>query len=202
MCSSSSSSILWVALGILAHGQGPLRSAHAQQQCPCIRSTPWGRLSNNDKSHAQTLGYNAGTWDMLDFAEARVEWGRWADLSAERREAAGALGYADAATWDCCINHYYDYDYDELKLNNPEAFDAVVALGYSKQYWDGPEWRYDPPLIEAKTWCDSVTSDQEDICVNKTEIGALKTLCYSPSRYRAEPLSGRAATGYVGYEHC
>ena len=201
MCSSSSS-ILWIALGILAHGQGPLRSAHAQAQCPCIRSTPWGRLSNNDKSHAQTLGYNAGTWDMLDFAEARVEWQRWADLSAERREAAAALGYADAATWDCCINHYYDYDYDELKLNYPEAFDAVVALGYSKQYWDGPEWRYDPPLIEAKTWCDSVTSDQEEICVNSAEIEALKTLCYSPSRYRAEPLSGRAATGYVGYEHC
>eukprot|EP00563_Minutocellus_polymorphus_P020795 CAMPEP_0197717878 /NCGR_PEP_ID=MMETSP1434-20131217/2253_1 /TAXON_ID=265543 /ORGANISM="Minutocellus polymorphus, Strain CCMP3303" /LENGTH=236 /DNA_ID=CAMNT_0043302459 /DNA_START=136 /DNA_END=847 /DNA_ORIENTATION=+ len=181
----SSSSIIWV-VGIIGNGQG-LRSAHAQDQqdqqqmqyhrCPCIRSTPWDLLSNKHKSLAQTLGYEAETWDMLDFSSARVESRRWTTLSAEKQDAAQALGYDDLATWDCCINHYEAYDYDELRLINvPEAFDAIVTLGYSKQYWNGPEWRYDPPLVEAKTWCDNVTSIQEDVCVNRKEIEALMAL--------------------------
>ena len=203
--------LLFVGGIIDSASHGAVRPAHAQEQqhkkCPCVRATPWDLLSNNDKKAARTLGYEAETWDMLDFASARVESRRWTSLSAEKQDAAQSLGYADAATWDCCINHYEAFEYDELQLNVPEAYAAIVTLGYSKQHWNGPEWRYDPPLVGAKTWCDNVTSDEEDICVNTAEIDALRTLCYSPSRYRSEPLSGRAMVGgggtqYVGYDHC
>ena len=205
-------SLLLFVSGIIdSASHGAVRPVHAQEQqhkqCPCVRATPWDLLSNNDRTAARTLGYEAETWDMLDFGSARVESRRWTSLSAERQDAAQRLGYADATTWDCCINHYDAYEYDELQLTVPEAFAAIVTLGYSKQYWNGPEWRYDPPLVEAKTWCGNVTSEEEDICVNAEEIDALKTLCYSPSRYRSEPLSGRAMVGgggtqYVGYDHC
>ena len=195
---------LLLFVGGIAHAQ----DQQQHKQCPCVRATPWDSLSNNDRTAARTLGYDAETWDMLDFASARVESQRWTSLSAKQQNAAQRLGYVDATTWDCCINHYYAYSYDELQLTLPEAHAAVVTLGYTKQYWNGPEWRYDPPRVEAKTWCDQVTSDEEDICVNAAEIDALRTLCYSPSRYRAEPLSGRAIIGgdggtqYVGYDHC
>ena len=107
-------SIVLVVSGII--GSGAVRPALALQeqhkQCPCVRATPWDLLSNNDKTAARTLGYEAETWDMLDFGSARVESRRWTSLSAEKQDAAQSLGYADAATWDCCINHYEAFEYD------------------------------------------------------------------------------------------
>ena len=191
-------SLLWTVgiLGSCGRGQGQ------QLRCPCVRSTPWDSLSNNHQAAAQTLGYQAESWDMRDFGKARVESRRWTSLSPERQEAAQTLGYA-ASTWDCCINHYEAYEYEELQLQVPLAHAAIVSLGYSKPYWNGPEWRYDPPRVEAKTWCTDVTSEEEDVCVNPAEIDALRTLCYSPSRFRDEPLSGPGADGaYVGYDYC
>lgn len=123
-------------------------------------------------------------------------------------EVVGGLGY-NQQTWDCCINHYEAYDWVELQTLLPEVHDAIRdGLGYFQSYWDGPKWKSaEVPLVEAKTWCDNVTSVQEDVCLTEKEVEAVKTLCYSPSGYRGEPMSGRGLVGgggttFVGPEHC
>ena len=200
--------IVWLLLALLSTPYALSQSASPPDisECPCIRYVPWDSLPGTAKASAQALRYDSDTWDRLDFATAAVESNRWSDLSADERSAASQLGY-DQRTWDCCVNHYEDYSWSELETDVPTIGEAMQKLGYTQPYWDGPKSRTPAPLVEVKTWCANVTSAEEDVCLTGAEVEDVKLLCYSPSEYRSEPMSGRGLVGgggtrFVGPEHC
>lgn len=190
-----------------AHAQSASSSLPPQiSECPCARYTPWDSLSDTERTSAETVGYDSDTWDWLDFATARVETKRWSALTVAKQTAAMGLGY-DQRTWDCCINHYEGYGWVGLAQEIPAMSAAVQELGYTRSNWDAGGSKTKTPLVEVKTWCANVTSAEENLCLTNAEVENVRILCYSPSEYRNEPMSGRGLVGgggtrFVGPDHC
>lgn len=141
-----------------------LLSASAQEfpfPRPDKRYVPFGALSGEDQSTAQNaLGYTSITWNVPGLAP--VEKLGWWQFSAAQKAGAEALGYTENQ-WDCFINHYLTYTWDELAAEGLTG--ALETLGWTQNSWEGSGAS---PDSESKWWGQ----------LTQTEKEAARKLCY------------------------
>lgn len=122
---------------------------------PSFRFVPWEALKDQEKAMAGEAGYEEKTWNKP--GSNKLEHLCFESVSA-KNEAAGnalaALGFSEES-WDCFVNHYRDYDWDELEKYGVQK--SFVALGWTEKAWeDGPE-----PDAEGKYWKDLTSTEHK-----------------------------------------
>ena len=111
-----------------------------------VRYQPWTKLSPEDKSIAEQLGYDETNWNKL--GSNPVKNLNWERLPCNQNNAARALGY-DLYSWDCWQNHFQSYRWIYLDVLYVQAGQWWKTLG-----WDIYKWnRYqDPPESDGMSW--------------------------------------------------
>lgn len=128
---------------------------------PSKRYTPFQSLSGEDQATAQnSLGYTSITWNVP--ALAPVEQLGWWQLTDTQKSGAQALGFTENQ-WDCYINHYLTYTWDELSAAGLTTY--LETLGWSQESWEGSG---ESPVSESKWW-GQLTAAEKD---------AARQLCY------------------------
>eukprot|EP00578_Thalassiosira_sp_NH16_P032291 CAMPEP_0181078680 /NCGR_PEP_ID=MMETSP1071-20121207/1615_1 /TAXON_ID=35127 /ORGANISM="Thalassiosira sp., Strain NH16" /LENGTH=422 /DNA_ID=CAMNT_0023160011 /DNA_START=127 /DNA_END=1395 /DNA_ORIENTATION=- len=129
---------------------------------PAFRYMPFAKLDTTSQNIAmEKLGYMETTWNNHGLAP--IERKGWPALTSNERDAALQLGFTQG-TWDCFINHYEHYSWEELA-------DMNVQEHFSKLGWDESYWNQEAegvPYTEARWW-DQLTSNEKD---------AANKLCY------------------------
>jgi len=138
---------------------------------PCNREryVEWEELSEDMISNATVLGYDNVSWNTPN-VELPVESNTWFTLGAAT-EYVENLGF-DALSWDCYINHYDGYFWNELQYLNFDEY--MIDLGWNESTWNG-----ELPPPEEKKWSDLTDS----------EIVAADNLCYTYESWGKLPLS-------------
>lgn len=145
--------------------------------CPAERYIQWSDLpANVDTDYLVAsqiqLHYGRDSWNQFS---SPVEEMSFDALYEDMAEAAETMGYNEDR-WDCCLNHYTNYDYDELGKEGYAHLEiAYTILGWHSDNWeDGQE----PPLTEQKDWEDLIALEQT----------AADYLCYDENSWDGEPL--------------
>jgi len=143
------------AIAILASS---LQSATAEGTFPfskpLFRFTPFHELSETYQSIAEEkLGYMEVTWNNHGIAP--IEKKGWDQLTSNERDAASMLGFAEG-TWDCFINHYEQYSWDDLALKGAQAH--YRELGWTQAHWE--HTITEVPYSEARWW-DQLTDNEK-----------------------------------------
>jgi len=106
---------------------------------PTFRFREYSELSLEQKNAAASLEYNERTWNQPGTAD--VEYMSWrsnvTNQFPEFRNATKILGFdgnESVDVWDCWINHYNDYAWDELVQNDIVSF--YIILGWTAESWD------------------------------------------------------------------
>lgn len=128
---------------------------------PESRYFSWILTSADEKTAAQTLGYDQTKWDQP--GSAAIEQKSFDGLSADEQAAAAVFGFNEER-WDCHVNHYGDYTWSELQDEGVQ--EHFTVLGWTHLSWRGDG--VDPPNSEIKNWSD--LTDQQK--------GAAKKICY------------------------
>ena len=149
--------------------------------CPAERYIEWSQLP--DKVEPEyivaskfELHYDEQYWNHFS---SPVEDMSWDTLFDDMITAGTTMGYNEDR-WDCCLNHYENFDYDELLAEDwPELQAAYKILGWDKDIWnveDLPE--HDQPKSEDKNWDE----------LNLLEQQAADFLCYNEESWNEEAL--------------
>lgn len=123
------------------------------------------------------LGYSSSTWN---YEPDEYTWNPLEEISydsdyfnRDELNEIHKLGY-DEDQWDCCINHYRDYDWEELAYwNYTEQIEAYEALGWTNETFsssDAMDW----PESELLIW-ENLTNHQQEMASSK--------LCYIPETW-------------------
>lgn len=113
---------------------------------PTIRFTPYYKLDETTRNILEEkLGYVETSWN--NFGLARVEKKRWSSLSSNERDAALLLGFHQGV-WDCFVNHYEDYTWDELATEGVQQH--YEGLGWTRGHWE--HTADGVPFSEARWW--------------------------------------------------
>jgi hypothetical protein len=121
---------------------------------PTTRWTEYSELTDEQKSIAtEGLNYTKETWNNL--GTNPIEASEFFDLSDEQKKAAKQLGFI-GATWDCDVNHYVDYSWEELEEYFLDAY--WIALGWTKRKWGIPGFA---PKSEGKYWSELTSAEQD-----------------------------------------
>lgn len=119
--------------------------------CPAERYLSWENLTNEvDAEYIVAaefeLHYTPEYWNTFTSPVEDIDWG---SLYEDMQIGAGAMGY-NLERWDCCINHYNNYDWDDLDDDEYPALQlSMEVLG-----WDNHSWTtsVDEPESERNTW--------------------------------------------------
>ena len=102
------------------------------QNIPEKRYIEWAMLSDTDKGYAKdNLSYDKTSWNVP--GTNSVEGWSFHDLYDDEVEGALHLGL-DSDTWDCHINHYYGYWWEDLEKDGHDRHFSV--LGWNEDMWD------------------------------------------------------------------
>ena len=135
----------------------------------------FSELTDEQKSIAtEGLNYTKETWNNL--GTNPIEASEFFDLSDEQKKAAKQLGFI-GATWDCDMNHYVDYSWEELEEYFLDAY--WIALGWTKRKWGIPGFA---SKSEGKNWSELTSAEQD----------AAMEVCYFQ-----ESLDGISITGWT-----
>lgn len=162
----------------VAGSQGE-RKRERDSFCPVIRYIPWDELGWKNLPFGATrlrlttkLGYSARTWnfDPLLRMWNPLEDASWdSDIVQDGRFLLKRLGYEEDS-WDCCINHYEDYEWADFEIwEFTEQIAAIEALGWTEDSWESTN-ESDWPDTESMTW-DELTTLQQEMAASK--------LCYT-----------------------
>lgn len=148
-----------------------------------IRYVEWDRLTGQVKSNAALLGYTETTWNLPGMAP--IEGYRFTEVNnaflldqvgaRNNLDVVIAMGY-NQERWDCHINHYGGYSWDEL--------DQVgVKVHYRVLGWTQNSWENDPegllvPASETTLW-DSLSQAQRE---------AAEAVCFQQETWDSVPL--------------
>jgi len=146
--------------------------------CPAERYIMWQNLTGTVDAEFLAasqieLQYTEEYWNKFN---SPIEEMCWNSLYNDMITAAMTMGYDDAR-WDCCINHYRDYDYDDLENeDSPPLKVAVNILGWDKASWED----------EASRLPESEKDDWEDLTA--LEQAAADYLCYDENSWNEKSL--------------
>lgn len=101
---------------------------------PWYRYRLWDTLNGSVQAHAETLSYTNESWNLpglhtlekLSFETIRAE-------SSQLVSAIVEIGFTEYV-WDCWVNHYDDYWWEELEQFELAQYYAV--LGWNQSTWD------------------------------------------------------------------
>jgi hypothetical protein len=152
---------------------------------PEMRYTEWNSLPQEEEAYSAAvndLGYDEYTWNLPGTAEIE-------SLSYETIGLTGFLGIVGRSqqeaiqdlcltelTWDCYMNHYSDYTWEELLEEEVQGF--YQTLGWTKDNWESDN-EEDYPASENKDW--SELSDEEKTAADE--------LCYFEETWDEQDLS-------------
>ena len=155
---------------------------------PYFRYTQYSELSDDSKDAATVLGYNNNAnndWDLPNTNP--IEKSAFFSLTDDQKEAAKTLGfpiepyvgidlnnYEDSDTWDCYVNHYGGYGWDELVEYDLAQY--WEALGYNSKHWEENSTEEIPPA--AGEFWDGLTEDEQ---------AAAASLCYFEQTWNEDP---------------
>lgn len=126
---------------------------------PEWRFFPWSDMAPEEQELMREVGYTEDTWNNLETAD--FEGNDWDSLDSTQRDNLRAYG-SYQAQWNCYVNHYMDYDWFDLVLE--EVVDDFLALGWTQDTWsNGPQ---------PASW----DTDWDDL--TGTERSALWNICY------------------------
>ncbi|GAX10880.1 hypothetical protein FisN_31Hh089 [Fistulifera solaris] len=134
-----------------------------------IRYVPWTQLSDEFQSLAISLGYDMEAWDSP--GTAQVESLNFISLEKKQQEIVAAMGLTEAQ-WDCYINHYQGYSWDELPS---ETIQHLETLEWDSALWESGAG---PPETRDRAWNDLGTPERE----------AAIALCYRYETWDMIPL--------------
>jgi len=137
---------------------------------PQTRFTDWDRLSDDQRTIAEGLGYSSFSWNNLELAD--IEYGMYDTLTAFERAGINALGM-DKDMWNCWINHYASLFWDDLEQAGLAQY--YVTLGWTQDKYDNNSGS---PNTEGLYWYE-LTDEQKH---------AAAQLCYSPISWDWIPL--------------
>lgn len=110
------------------------------------------------------LHYTPITWNVVGGGFAAIELKGWIGLDFDERRGAIQLGY-NKNTWDCFIDHYRSWTWDQLRLTNVDAYLSAMELGWTRTLWDNYDGRGDDkPESDDKWWAN--LTDEEQIAAN------------------------------------
>ena len=109
-------------------------------------------LDGDTRITAKVIAYTRSSWDNLEILD--LESLRFADLTDEEKSTVNSLGM-NANVWDCFVNHYNGYYWDELPGGVRSHFNV---LGYGRSSWDDG---INVPETEDMYWDELSTSQQE-----------------------------------------
>lgn len=129
---------------------------------PAIRFKPYQKLSTTAQTIAENdLSYTPLTWNVVGLAS--VEKKRWSQLFSSEQKAAEELGLNEDL-WDCFINHYEQYTWEELK--GKEVQQHYADLGWTQDHWTGDA---DTIVYTESRWWGMLTDNEKK---------AANSLCY------------------------
>lgn len=145
--------------------------------CPTERYEPWAvkRVLHKINSLFRILDYDEFEWNydhnlFGDLLKNEIEQYSFTStqIKDKQREELLDMGY-DEDKWDCCINHFEDYSWDEfLFYNLTEEIVALEALGWTNETYGSTNselW----PETENFYWV-NLTAYQQEMASSK--------LCY------------------------
>ena len=143
------------------------------QSIDAIRYVLWDELDTTFQDNAKVLGYTNATWNLPGSDPIELFTFDGVSRSGVQGgiDAINAMGM-DATLWDCHINHFGGYEWDDLGENQI----LWKALGWSESSWSGI---IDPPPSNSMKW-DELTERQQD---------AVTKLCYRQESWDYLPLS-------------
>jgi len=98
---------------------------------PAIRFQPFYQLDESSQTIVTSqLGYTPVTWDSHGFDP--IEESSWSELDSDEQDGARQLGF-DTYTWDCFIDHYRSFSWDQLEEINVR--DSMQVLGWTRDLW-------------------------------------------------------------------
>jgi len=121
---------------------------------PANRFLLWKWLFEASKTAAKTLGYTEETWNQP--MSASIESLVFDDLNPNLQDATYVLGLGPGKIWDCHVNHYQAYNWEELKTLALKQ-DLYIALGWSFESWNALA---DPPATDSKKWNELSAAEQ------------------------------------------
>ena len=133
---------------------------------PYFRYRLWDDLSNEARQNALTMNYNQFTWELpgTNIIESFSYETIRDTLLDELIQAVDALGF-NPDVWDCHINHYEDYSWQELADDQVQTY--FVTLGWTQVMWES---QITMPESDDKFWS-QLTQDErnaaENICFNQ-----------------------------------
>ena len=132
------------------------RKPVAKMYFPVDRFVAWNEITNADyKANATALGWDEKTWNKPgSLFEDLEQYSFWSLEVAQRQRLNGMLLRAN--TWDCFINHYEDYDWDEMVDEDIAKY--WEGLGWTESSWNGES---DEPESEGLDW-EELTSDEQE----------------------------------------
>jgi hypothetical protein len=130
---------------------------------PTNRFTPFELLEADLQTAALTVGWTTDTWNVPGTVAFEVN--RYADLSADQQAPLTSPLDIDGLQWDCWINHYAGYFWNELE-SEAEVQDYWTALGWTENSWNEID---NPPATEEASWAD----------LTDAEEAAATALCYN-----------------------
>lgn len=125
------------------------------------------------------MGYDVPSWNWV--TDNPIEKRSFDDplTSNATRDAFLEFGYTEDM-FDCCLNHYAHYDWDEFLVDDGlEQIAALEMLGWTKEShgsWNASLW----PATEFMTW-DELNSTQREWAERK--------LCYTNETWNELPLA-------------
>ena len=97
---------------------------------PEDRYWPWDMLDPDEQALLQRVGWTKSTWDTP--GTAGFESMSWNSIPTATRQAMQDWGfYRDQ--WNCYMNHYDDYDWFELVLEDVAEY--FETLGWTEETW-------------------------------------------------------------------
>jgi len=124
----------------------------------------WADLPQNVEDAWETIGFNQPkkSWTQQGRDYEDIESKSWFSLENESIFFATLVGFTED-TWDCHINHYYDYYWEELVMYNLSEYFEII--GYTQASWE----RDDSIDVNDQYW-DEIETDVE---------AALEEICWT-----------------------
>lgn len=137
---------------------------------PNFRYVQYQSLSTATLTSATALGYTAATWNTPGTLE--LEETSFSVLTVPQQAAYALIGFEELQ-YDCFVNHYDGYDWDELATEEVQQY--FITLGWNEPFWDNATG---VPASDDQDWAE-LSADEQAAAAN---------VCFFEDLWNAESL--------------
>ena len=118
-----------------------------------FRHVPFRFLDSDVKDLAESMGYTEASWNYVE--QNSFDLIKFEDLPPSAQNSVLELGYESAEAWDCYVNHYKAYDWEDLSPAGVQEY--YRNLGWDRESWNG---NIEAPESDSSAW-DELTEDEQ-----------------------------------------